>query len=313
MKANTSVSFLLGILLACLVAPLQGHAQVDFAQKYARGKFLLQQKRFLDAKRELYVVVTQTARGKNHFGAHYYLALSYYRLGMIGPCLALLKRAEGLARRPVQKRTRTRLLQQINTLFGRIKIVPEVDPAEVGPLKMRLKATTVFSHPQKRRTFRILNKRWKENGINLTNTANQTLYLPKGEYGSFSIVLPLCLQYALLRNGRKIRSLTVGNATITLALKGQQSCNCPGGQKMVMVGIRRVCRCPDGSVWSRKSNRCEIPKSAPTKSWIGSNWPWITALGVGAVAAGVIVPLTLLQADPNVKVKVTNPKVFVVK
>jgi hypothetical protein len=313
MKTRTRITLIAGIMLACLMAPLLSYAQVDFAQKYTRGKFLLQQKRFLDAQRELYVVVTRTTRGKRHFGAHYYLALAYYRLGMIRESITMLARAKGLIKRPVQKRSRERLLKQINALFGRIKIVPEVDPAEVGPLKLNVTTSTVFSHPQKKRTFRILSKRWKTKGINLTKTANQTVYLPKGEYGAFSIVLPLCLQYALLRNGGKIKSLTLGNTPITLTLKSQRSCSCPGGQKMVTVGIRRVCRCPEGSVWSQKSNRCEIPKAAPQKSWIGSNWPWVTALGVGAVAAGIIVPLTLMQADPNVQVKVSKPKVFVVK
>ena len=50
---------------------------VDFQLTYRQGKLFLKQKLFFDAVKAFHQVITQTARGKRHFGAHFYLAQAY--------------------------------------------------------------------------------------------------------------------------------------------------------------------------------------------------------------------------------------------
>jgi len=264
----------------------------SFRQTYTRGKLLLNQKLYADAVKE-FEKASKSPKGKTHFATHYYLSLAYYRVGRITLSLMVLSKASKLAKSDAAREKIKGLSRQITNLFGGLKIIPEVDPDDVGKLKLVLKPKTPFSHAQKRRTFRILSKRWSKKGIALNS---QVVYLPKGEY-ILKVGLPQCLQYGLVVGSIIVKEITIGAKPAHLALKEKVSCKCPGGQIPEKKGQKLICVCPKGSVWSKKSNRCEIPVFKDKRGFFARNWPWITAVGVGAVAAGVVAAVVVAQGQ----------------
>ena len=74
---NRAILFILSFLV---MTPNVVLARVDFLQKYERGKIMLRRKLYFDAIKEFHVAVTQTEKGRRHFGVHYYLARAYYWL-----------------------------------------------------------------------------------------------------------------------------------------------------------------------------------------------------------------------------------------
>lgn len=283
---------------------LSSSVHASFQQRYERGKLLLRQKQYADAIRDLYRAVYHTPRGKKHFGAHYFLALAYYRLGNITQAMKSLRPAKGLIKNSKQRFTYKLLISKIRNLFGSLRIIPEVDPDSVGRLLLRLEVKNAFSNPQKIRAFRIIRKFWSTKGIVLKGSI---LYLPKGEY-KISIARTQCLRLGLTLGGATIDELSVGAQTSTLALKAVQSCQCEGGQVLKKKGEKVFCGCPDKTVWFPKKNRCEIPAKVIAKpTWIGRNWGWVLGgvVVAGAAGAGVAVVVATMNAPKPVVVRGT--------
>ena len=272
----------LWLFVACLccvtiLSPLQAQA-VDFSQKYGRGKLFLRKGLYIDAIRELYQAVAKTSRGQNHFGAHYYLAIAYYRIGDITRAMRALTKGKKLTKKKSHVQRADQLIAQIKVLFGKLRIIPEVDPEEVGPLKIKIRTKTPFSHAQKRRTYRILSSRWQKKGI---LADGKPFYLPKGEY-YVEIALPQCLVYGLTLGPAIMRSVSISGTDYSVALKKKASCECPGGQKPKKLNNGKLtCECPSGTVWSQKRQRCEIPKTAGGGG--------VSPVLIGAIVGGVVV------------------------
>lgn len=296
----------LGLFLLSLPQPSVFAQGLSFERSYQRGKLFLKKKLYADAVVELEKAVFQTGKGKKHFAAHYYLARAYYRVGQTAKALKMLKKSKPLIKNSDQKEPYELMLSQINTLFGKVQVVPEVDPDEVGLLKMVIRPKMPFSHPQKQRSFSIISKRWSEVGIPLNGKA---VYLPKGEY-TVRIGTPQCLSYGFVKSEALVQEISVDKKIVSLALQSKTSCKCEGGQIVKQESTKKVCACPTGSVWSKDEARCVIPGGAKEQStWIGQNWPWVTAIGVGAVAAGIIVPVVLInRQNQDVNVSLTGEK-----
>jgi hypothetical protein len=183
-----------------------------------------------------------------------------------------LKIAHRLAKTTNQREALRKLWQQIRTLYGEFQIDPEVDPHDVGPLKLSLTPKLEFSHPHKRRYSRIISDQLKKQGIVVSGGV---IYLPKGDY-TIAIQEPQCLQYALIQESATVREISVGDTRVRLSLKAVRSCECQGGQKIYTRGRQLYCACPPGTGWNKKINRCEV----------GINpVPWIAA-GIGVVVVG---------------------------
>lgn len=299
-------------ILACFVGLLifvgvsyeapQGRCALaqSFQQNYTRGKVLLSQKLYIDAVRE-FIKAINTPRGRKHFGAHYFLAVSYYRFGNITQSMKTLALAKGMIKNNRQRDSYKLLKRQTKSLFGRLRIVPEVDPDAVGRLMLKLEVKDDFSHPQKKRAYRIIRKFWSKKGIVLKGNV---LYLPKGDY-RISISRPQCLSYGLTTGNALTGDLSITDSPSSLALKAKQSCQCEGGQVLVTRASKKMCTCPKGSVWSTSRGRCEIPPKNPgSGGWAANNWGWIlfgVALAGGA-GAGVAVFVVMQNADRPVKV-----------
>ncbi len=279
LKFFIRTSVVMGLLFAHL-QPAQ--AEIDFLQKYERGKILLRRGLYLDAMRELFLAARKTQKGHRHFGAHYYLAVAYYRIGDITRAIKTLNEASKLIKNRRQRQVYNSQMAQIKALFGKLHIVLEVDPEEVGRLKIKIITKTPFSHAQKRRTYRILSKRWLKKGISLSNT---TYYLPKGDY-SITVAVPQCLQLAFTIGATVMKDITINDQETTLALRAQKSCDCPGGQVAKKIGKKLTCICPKKTVWSTKRQMCILTKMVDTRPWLARNWPWLLGVGVGVVAAG---------------------------
>ena len=265
---------------------------VDFVQKYARGKLLLKRKFYFDAIKELSIAVNKTARGKRHFGAHYYLAKAYYWLPDILKAAKMLEKAKALVKNNTQKNAYKQMLRQIGSLYGKLKIEPEVDPEEVGKLKIELKPKSEFSNSHKKRYYRLFDKRLKRQGGLLLN--GRPMYLPKGEY-TLRVVLPQCLKLKFSIGGKATTDLEIGAGGATAALQEGRSCQCPGGQKEYKDNNKQpYCACAPGSAWDKKERRCKIAKGFdPT--------PLIIAGGAGVVViAGATVAAVLLTNNGGI-------------
>jgi hypothetical protein len=294
-------SVLLGLL--CASAPA-----LAFQQEYQQGKLLLRQKLYVDAVRALYKVVNQTARGKKHFGAHYYLAIAYYKLGNITQSMKYLARAKTFIKNRKQREFHSLMMKKIKVLFGPLRIIPEADPDAVGRLLLSLEVKTAFSNSQKRRAYRIIRKFWSKKGIALKGA---TLYLPKGDY-TIAIAQPQCLMYGLTLGNTIVTDVAISSQMSTFALKAKRSCDCKGGQVPVKKKDKVVCSCPKNTVWSTKRNRCEIPPKLPSQQpWIANNWGWIVGgvLVAGAIGGGVA---TFVAINNAPKVVVFEPDSVVV-
>lgn len=283
------------------------YGAVDFAQQYERGKLLLKQKYFADAVKALEQAVMMTGRGKRHFGAHYYLAQSLWQMGDVARAKEIIGKARQLIKSnkrvwavsKIQNRQRLlrRLERTIDQLFGAWKIIPEVDPETVGRLRIRVEPTTPLENRMKRRVLRYMDKQLRVKGLVLTG---KEVYLPKGQY-KISIVQPQCLEYGFVLGSTLMREILIGEQPASVAVKAQPSCRCTGGRVPKTEGRKKMCVCPGGTVWDETNKRCVQPKAVAggggKTPWIARNWPWITALGVGVVAAGVIIPVVLIESQ----------------
>lgn len=278
--------------------------EVDFGQQYERGKLLIQQQYFSDAVKALEQAVMLTERGKNHFGAHYLLAGALWKLGDIARAKEILKRAKNIMAKmqrswavsQVQQRRRlvAALEQKLQELFGSLRIIPEVDPESVGRLKIRLEPVDEPTQPDTKRILRYLDDQLRNKGLVLTGKA---IYLPKANY-RISIEQPQCLRYALTVGQTVMREVLIGEQDISLAVKEKVSCQCTQGRVLQRKGKQLSCVCPGNSMWNAQRNRCDVPKVvADSRPWIARNWPWITVAGIAVVAAGVIIPVVVIESQ----------------
>lgn len=259
--------------------------ELDFRQRYERGKLLLQRRMFADAISEL-KKASYTSRGRNHFGVHYYLAVAYYWLPDIQKANQSLMTAKRFATRPTHKQALRKMYNRIKQLYSTVTIAPEVDPDEVGRLRMTFKPKIAFGSQHKQRYLRLLNKRLKATGL-VPNS--RPFYVPKGDY-EITISTPQCLRYTLAIGGQKATNVTVGDGGTQFTLKAGQSCTCTGGQKQYGQGKKMYCACPPGTGWNKSKQRCEVGVNPV---------PWIAA-GVGILVAGaaaVVIGLVVAQND----------------
>ncbi len=273
-----------------LVLSLSSASAQDFRQMAEKGKVLLERQLYSDAIQEL-LAASQTPEGKQNAEVHYHLGLAYYRVAIIDRAILALERAVSLAKADPERQRPALLLEQIKQLFTKVQITLEVDPDELGKVVVQLEPTEPFSNLQKRRAHAMLAKKWRQG----TPLKTGAYYLPKGTY-RFGMQQPACLSYGFFLNNQPIKTLDVADATIQLAIKDKPTCVCEGGQVLKQDAKKRYCTCPEGTLWSQRENRCEIPKNAAAApSWISKNWPWVTALTVIVVAAGVTVPVLLVM------------------
>ncbi len=279
---------LLGVFVLLSVSWWGGIAsaqELDFRQRYVRGKLLYQRKMYADAINEL-KKASYTARGRLYFGVYYYMALSYFWLPDIHLAHKSLQTAKRLGRRSSQKLAVRQLYARIEQLYGRITLVPQVDPDDVGRLRISLKPKIAFSNKHKQRYFRTLRNRLQKTGV-VPN--NRPFFVPKGDY-DVEIMKPQCLKFGFFLGGRLVKELSVGDRTLQVQLKEGRSCSCTGGQKMYTSGKKVYCACRPGTGWNASKKRCEV----------GVNpIPWIIA-GVGVVVAGtsaVIIGAVIAQND----------------
>lgn len=293
---------LMGLLCGAFFASNNAQA-ADFTQLYTRGKLLYKQKLYVDAIKELRKAISLTARGKTHFGAHYYLARAYFWRPDIQQAMATLDKASALVKNNVQKAALKKTVRQIRALYGKVTFVPEVDPDEVGRLQLSLKPKAAFSHKHKKRYYRILIKRLdKQGGL----PPSGTIYLPKGEY-ELGLKRNQCLQYGLFVGDNPASTVDIGSADVSINVKAKQSCKCPSNQIIIKDPKnkkRLTCSCPPGTVWDAKGNECKQAK-APVI------WPWIL-LGVGGgvgVAVAVVTAVVIANEEPTDN-RILDGKIF---
>lgn len=259
--------------------------ELDFRQRYERGKLLLQRKMYADAIAEL-KKASYTVEGRTFFGVYYYLAFAYYWLPDIQQANLALETAKRYVSKDSHREAIKQLYDRIERTYARVTIVPEVDPDEVGRLRLTLKPKIAFTDSHKRRYFRILTKRLQKTGV-VPN--NRPFFIPKGDY-EWNIAQPQCLRYALFSGGSLVSEISIESGLTQLALKAGRSCSCAGGQKMVGTGNKVSCACPAGTGWNETKQRCEVGVNPV---------PWI-ALGIGVVVAGataVVIGLVVAQND----------------
>jgi tetratricopeptide (TPR) repeat protein len=286
-----SVLFCTGLmtLFTTTFVPSQVFAQSNFRPLYLRAKLLYKQRLYVDAIKEFNKVINTTAKGKTHFGSHYYLARAYFWKPDIQKAMATLETAKGLINgNKIKQAAYQKALTQIRSLYGKLSLTPEVDPDEVGRLQVVLTPTSTFSHKHKARYYRILKKRLsKSSGM----TPNAVIYLPKGEY-TIKLKFNQCLQYGLFLNDKLPASVEIGSSDVSLAVKAKASCKCPGNQIVVADPKnpkKRKCSCAAGTAWVKDKGQCEAIDPPVL-------WPWIVGgavIGAGAIATAIAVPIAL--------------------
>lgn len=276
---------------------------VDFGQQYERGKLMIQQQFFSDAVKSLERAVRLTEQGKNHFGAHFLLAGALWKMGDVARAKEVLQRAKQIMARmqrtwavsQVQQRRRMvrALEQKIQELFGVLRIIPEVEPDSVGRLKIRIEPVDEPSQADIKRILRYLDDQLRNKGLVL---GGKPIYLPKANY-RISIEQPQCLRYALTVGQTVMKEIVISDQEISLAVKEKVSCQCTQGRVLQRNGNRLACVCPTNSIWNAQRNRCETVKVTDSRPWISRNWPWITVAGIAVVAAGVIIPIVVIESQ----------------
>ena len=264
----------------------------EFRQHYEAGRMMLRRKFYRRAVKEFSAAV-KTAKGKRHFGAHYYLAVAYFWLPDIEKALKILEEAKGLVKKPAQHKAYTKLLNKINSLYGQLVIVPQVDPDAVGRLLLRLKPKVPFSNRHKRRYYKVFMARLKKmGGLRVTG---EPIYLPRGEY-EIGLKMNQCLVYGLFDDERVASSISIGSSPVTLNLKAQKSCNCPSNQKIYRDGKKVYCACPKGMGWNKEKRRCEIAKQMTAL-------PWVLA-GAGVAVVGGVAAIIIYEVVRDKRRKV---------
>lgn len=283
------------IWMGCWLAGVASAQELDFRQRYERGKLLLQRNMYADAIGE-FKKASYTVEGRTFFGVYYYLALAHYWLPDIHQAHTALQTAQRYAKKNSHREAIKRLYERIERTYAKVTIVPEVDPDEVGRLRLQLKPKIAISDAHKRRYFGILSKRLMTTGV-VPN--NRPFFIPKGEY-EWNIAQPQCLRYALFLRGSAVSEVSIESGTTPLTLKAGQSCTCTGGQKLVGSGNKLACACPPGTGWNENKQRCEVGVNPV---------PWI-ALGIGVVVAGataVVIGLVVAQNDGTAYRLLRNP------
>lgn len=305
----------IGCVLSIALFPNALHAQeIDFNQQYEYGKVLLQRKLFAEAQKELFEAITKTARGRQHFGAHYYLAFALLRMGEIIRAVSIIERAKNLAQQQVrnkiimQRRLKllSKLEREISESFGVLRIIPEIATQDLERLRLNLTPQQSFTQDAQQRVFRQIAHQLAKQGIALKG---QPIYLPKGQY-QISIAEPQCLRYGLTIGGTVMRAIDITSRAASLALQAKPSCNCEGGRVLSGSGKNVHCACPRGREWDPTHSRCIVVKVVDQRPWIAKNWPWLTAIGVTAIAAGVIIPVALNEAQNREREIVLQGKLF---
>ncbi|MCB9639243.1 MAG: hypothetical protein H6728_08080 [Myxococcales bacterium] len=261
----------------CLWGGHAAHAEPDFVRFYERGKLRLGQRMYFDAIKDLRIAAG-TEKGSQHFAVHYHLARAYYWLPDIQRAMQTVEKATKLAKNNRQREALNDLKRKIKDYYGAFRLAAEVDPEEVGKLKIVFKPKSPFSNAHKRRYFEIFTKRLQRQGGLVLN--NKAIFLPKGDY-EITIQQNQCLKYGFSSNKQIVRDLTIEDDTAKLALIEKPSCQCTGGQKLFKEKNRVYCACKAGSAWNAQLARCEIARAANPLPWI--------FLGAGILVAGGVV------------------------
>lgn len=227
---------------------------VQFRVGYRRGKFYLKKKVYAEAIREL-GQVRGTPEGRRHFGVNYLLAKAYYWKPDIQKAAYYLSKSKSLIKNNNQKMDWAKLFMAVKKEYGKLQIIPYVDPDEVGPLRLQIKSLQSFSNWRKKRYLQArLKTIAKRNGIELNS---KPIYLPKGRY-QLKLQRPQCFNFALVQGTKRQEKIQISNSPTRLLLKKQPSCRCQGGQKLYRDGNRQYCACPPGSAWNRVKSKCYV-------------------------------------------------------
>lgn len=269
----------------------------DTRQLYEQGRLFYRQRLYHDALKAFRKVIN-TAKGKSSFRAHYYLARCYYKTGNIPQAITVLQQAKELQKTADHREAYKRFASKLLALYGKVTLVPEVDPDEVGRVRIKLVPKTAFSNRDKRNYFKGMMAQFKrQGGIKLDN---KPLFLPKGEY-EISIERDQCLSLGFFQNDKIAREISVGESPTTINVKAQRSCDCPSNQKITKEGKRLYCACPKGTGWNKEKQRCEVVKQA-------NPWPWvITGIGVVVVGGTIATIVAVTQGDGRRSFQFTGP------
>ncbi len=283
---------------AWVTGPTSAEA-ADYRQIYAQGRLYFRQRLYHDAKKAFLRAIKQTARGKRSFSAHYYLARCYYKTGSISLAIRMLEKAKERIKRGAHKSAYKRFAGKILALYGKLTIAPEVDPDEVGRIKLKLAPKTAFSNKDKANFFKsVMAKIKRQGGLKLDN---KPIYLPKGEY-EISIERDQCLLLGFFQGEAVAKEFTIGDSAASLSVKAKRSCSCPSNQTVLKEGKRLYCACAKGTGWNKSKNQCEIVKQV-------NAWPWIiTGIGVVVVGGTIATVAAVTQNDGRRSFQFTGPK-----
>ena len=208
--------------------------------------------------------------------------------GNISGALEMLEKAKERMKRPKHKEAYKRFATKILALYGKLNFSPEVDPDEVGRIKLKLAPKTAFSNKDKANFFKsVMAKIKRQGGLKLDS---KPIYLPKGEY-TISIERNQCLTVGFFSGEKVATEVTIGDSEVSLSVKAKRSCNCPGNQKIKKEGKKIYCACAEGTGWNKEKEICEVVKQTPT-------WPWIVAaVGAVAIGGGIAIAVVLNQGD----------------
>ncbi|TNE51761.1 MAG: tetratricopeptide repeat protein [Deltaproteobacteria bacterium] len=275
-------------------APAQAQ---DSRQLYEQGKLYYKQRLYHDAKKA-FMKLIKTTQGQQSFNAHYYLARCYYKTGQIGSAITTLQIAKGLMKRNSHREAYKRFASKLLALYGKLTFVPEVDPDEVGRVKLKLVPKTAFSNKDKAAYFNGVMARIKrQGGLKLDN---KPIFLPKGEY-EISIERDQCLKLGFFEGEKVAGDLSIGDSPVSLSVKAKRSCNCPSNQKVFTEGKRQYCACAKGTGWNKEKQICEVVKQ-------NNPWPWIiTGIGVVVVGGTVAAVVAVTQNDGRRSFQFTAP------
>lgn len=295
----SSLRFGLGVLV--LVLGLLGgspgweaspaSAEPDFRQMYIQSKLLIKRKMYADALRGFLSLKQQTARGKKHFGVHYHLAVASYYLGRIRQSVMYINQARKLTKKERFLESLKLLSDRIQALFSPVTLRTQIPMAQVGRLRIVLKPKQPLYHPEKKRVFALMRRRWASQGVVIDS---RPVYLPQGSY-SLNIPRPQCLGMSFQQGSSKVTELEV-KAKTSLTLVGTSSCSCTGGRVAKRKQSQFTCVCPAGSIWSKNDGRC-VP-AVVNKGKGPSPWIWVSVVGA-AVITGSALAVYFLAVEPQ--------------
>lgn len=289
-----------GMLACLLLMPLLGFGAAwadDERQLYEQGKLYFKQKLYHDAKKA-FLQVTKTSQGQQSFSAHYYLARSMYQTGDIAGTITTLQKAKELMKTKEHRDAYQRFGSKILALYGKLIFVPEVDPDEVGRVRIVLSPKATMSNPEQRNFFNsVMAQIKRQGGLKLSS---QPIFLPKGDY-EISIERDQCLKIGFFEGEKVATDITIGDTDVTLNVKPKRSCNCPSNQKIVQEGKKLYCACAPGTGWNKDKKICEVVGRV-------NPWPWvITGIGVVVVGGTIATIVAVTQNDGRRSFQLTGP------